>query len=832
MSTPSPTTGRKFLRRAFFGILAGVLLYLGAAFALSRFLDPEALAEWLEPRMEQAFNRDVEIARAEVGILPFRVKLQEVTLADPTGLAPYLATVESIDLRVEFLPLLRREVRVHRLTIEAPRGDLHLGEGGSSNYGDFSAQPSVEPTQEGRRPFAMDLKGIRLVNGGIRFTKAGEEPVSVTVADLELSASARQDPEGQWLFVGSTEADLRVDRSEAESLLEETRLELAFEVGADRDFTRLEVSAADLRLGPLPLRVSGEVDRLKEPVRRVSLEIAAAETAFGELLTLLPDSVRARMPGDVEGVLVMALRAEGDAGPGQLPSLTGRIVLAEGRVTRAGATLADELTAELDILPDRTVRTQAQARVLDGPFSVNGTVSGADGMNLTLEATPDLAGLETLLELPEGVTAEGRLSTRVRIAGPMGDFRELRFRGNVEARGVRATHPGLGVPVQIGAGELQLDGVRVLLQDLPLLLGDDGLNVSGEVPDLFSFLDPEATPQFNGRVSGPRLDLAKLSTRPEPDSALTYGRVAFAKIGGRPVGGRTFQDAAREMGLIRPASLPLAGTVAVALDTVIDRKGRMEAVDARLDFGPAFVRVSQANFRRYGGEVSTAVNLGLSGEEAAPFSFRLQVRSLDAGRFLSQTTSLGRFARGTISIELDVIGTLDGLLLPDRPGLVGSGSFSLTGGGLATGPLTQGLADFLGLENLREPSIRDWGTSFVLEDGRVRLADATVQGAPGSPRVGGSVGLDGGLDLQSVFSLPSERLSAAALDRLGVAGEIAARVAQRPEVVQAVLRIGGSVFDPAIQADPRATAATLGAAVQEEVTREAQERIDAQRAEA
>ena len=258
----------------------------------------------------------------------------------------------------------------------------------------------------------------------------------------------------------------------------------------------------------------------------------------------------------------------------------------------------------------------------------------------------------------------------------------------------------------------------------------------------------------------------------------------------------------------------------------------MERVRARVDFGPSFVRVSDATFNRFGGEIRTSANLSFSPDDSAPFSFQLQVQNLDAGGFLSHATSLGRFVRGRIGIELDIIGTLDGLLLPDRPALVGSGSFRLTGGGLATAPLTQSVADFLGLENLREPAIQDWGTSFVLEDGRVRLADATVQGAPGTPRVGGSVGLDGGLDLQSVFSLPSERLNTAALERLGVAGEIAADVARRPDVVQAILRIGGSVFNPSIQADPRGTALTIGAAVRDEVTREAQERIDAQRAEA
>jgi hypothetical protein len=181
---------------------------------------------------------------------------------------------------------------------------------------------------------------------------------------------------------------------------------------------------------------------------------------------------------------------------------------------------------------------------------------------------------------------------------------------------------------------------------------------------------------------------------------------------------------------------------------------------------------------------------------------------------------------------LDLVGTLDGFLLPDRPALVGSGRFSLTDGGLTAAPLTRGLSDFLALPALREPTIRDWQTSFLLEDGTVLLADATLNGAPGEPRVGGGIGLNGELDLESIFNLPGDRLEEAALERLGVAGEIAANVARRPDVVQAILRIGGSVLDPAIQADPAATVRALSQAVEEEVSAEVEARIEEQRAEA
>jgi hypothetical protein len=872
MSTSSLSPlSKKLLRGAGLTIVALALLYLGAAFALSRFLDPEALAAWIEPRMERAFNRDVEVSRAEIGFLPVGLELKEVSLADPTGLAPHLATVESIDLRVELLPLIRREVRISRLTIQGPRGNLVLGEDGRSNYGDFSAQTPEgeftaqaptddistpgqeadtssqtpeEANQEGRGAFALNLRSIRVVDGELTFTRRGEEAVSAALGNVRMRAAARQDSQGAWILVGSWEGDLTAHREEATPLLDEAPIGLRFDVASAPDFSGLEVRTSDLRLGTMALEVSGTIDALKEPVRAVNLDLSGEAIPLADLLAFLPEARRSRIPGEFEGIMAVNLRAEGEAGPGQMPSVTGRIELGAGRLTQAGTRLAEDLTAELLLLPDRSIQVQAQAEIADGPFSVDGTVSLQEGLRLDVEATPDLASIVALLPLsdgatlpdsgplPDGVTLSGQLPTQLRITGPLGDFRGLRFRGNVQARSVQGTHPSLGVPFLIPEGEVSLDGVRILLQDFPVHLGDDSLRVSGEVPDLFAFLDPEETPQFRGSVRGPRIDLRRLSSNQAPDSALTYGKVAFAKIGGRSVGGRAFQDAAREMGLTRPASLPLAGGLSVALDTVVDRQGRMEEVTARLDFGPSFVRVTEAGFKRYGGEVLTTANLSFSADEAAPFSFRLQVRSLDAGRFLSQTTSLGRFVRGTLSMELDVVGTLDGLLLPDRPGLVGSGSFALTGGGLATAPITQGLADFLGLENLREPAIRDWGTSFVLDDGRVRLADATMDGAPGSPRVGGSVGLDGGLDLQSVFNLPSERLNTTALNRLGIAGEIAANLAQRPEVIQAVLRIGGSVFDPSIQADPAATASTLGAAIREEVGREAQERIDAQRAEA
>jgi hypothetical protein len=863
MPSPSPTSAPVlWLRRAGIALAILAVLYLSVVFALSRLLDPEALAARLEPRMEDALGRKVEIGRVNVGFFPLSVRLRDVEVADPTGMAPNLARVESLELQVAILPLLRREVEVARLMVDGLQADLRVAEDGRTNFGDLSTRPledlaeagewpeadtprpgeepspddpeftAVEPDDRSI-PFALNLRNVRVGSSRIAYTDAADSLLA-EMDDLSLRARVRGGGGEGWILVGSSQASATVSRFGSAPILDGVAVGLTFDLEADEALERVLVRTGELSLDQVRLALSGRVEDLQSPVRRVALELRGEGVPAPSILELLPDSVRRSVPVDVQGMLAADLRVEGEAGPERVPDVTGQVTLAGGRVTIEGEPLAEGLTGELTLAADRSVRVRVLATVMDGPFSLEGRVMSGqgDGMDLTLQANPDLARAEALADLPEGTTLAGRLQTGIRIIGPAGDLRGLRFYGEIRPSALRATMPDLAVPVEVTEGVVELAGTRATFRQLPLTLGNDRLTLSGEVADLLALMEPDATPQLLGEVRGARLDMTKLSARPLPDSALTYGIVAFAKVGGRSVGNLTVEEAAEKLGLNRPRSLPLSGELLVALDTVLDRQGRMEDVRAQVDFGPDFIRVPESSFRRYGGEIRTTADLTLGEDTSAPFSLSLRVRNLDAAAFLSETTPLGRLVRGRLTMEVDLVGSLDGFLLPDRPTLVGSGRWYLADGGLASTPLTRSLANFLGMEALREPSIRDWGTSFVLENGWVRLADATMEGTPGTPQVGGSVGLDGGLDLRSAFTLPLERLSTTALERLGVAGEIAAGVIQRPEVVQAILRIGGSVFDPTIQADPRSTVGTLGRAVQEEIRSEVEERIEAQQAEA
>ena len=821
-----------WLRRILFAIgLAGVV-YLGLLFVLSRFLDPETLAARIEPRLETALAREVEIGSAKVGFFPLGIRLQDVSVADPTGLAPTLARIESVEFQVDLIPLLRREVRVRRLVIESPEANLRVAADGRSNFGDFSTESSRRPQDEesgAAEPFALELRGIQLSGGRLSFVN-DEDSTTAAMNDLQLRATVQREAAGPWVFVGDSEGEISFGKVGEPPLANGFPMALSFDILAGPSFQDVEIRSGRLGIKPVALALDGNIEGLNNPVRLLSLSLRGDGIPLSNLLEALPEQIRSRFPGEADGAVDANLRIEGEVGSDTRPEISGTVRLTGASLRRNETRLARNLSADFSLTSGGQVRIKAEGEVMDGPFSLEGqgNLGGEKEVDLQLKAYPDLALAESMIELPEGVSAQGRLKADVRITGSARNPRSLRFWGEASPTQLRVTTPAMGVPITFPEGLITLQGNGASFRDLPLSLDRDHILATGEIRNLSSFGQAGRTVEARASIRGPRLDLLKLNPKAPPDPALSYGKVAFARLGGRQVAGRSVEDAARELRLLRPDSIPLAGELTLALDTVIDARGRMEDVRAVVEFGPDFLRVSEATFRRYGGHLHASMNLILGRNAQEPFSMSLSVTNLDAGAFLSATSPLGKVIRGRVSLNLNLVGSLDSLLLPHGSSLVGSGSFSLTEGGLSSILITESLATFLGLGEFREPDIRDWSTSFVLENGRVRLADARLAGAPGEPRVGGSIGLDGGLDLLSVFSLPSDRLSSFARENLGMAGELAGRVANRPEVVQAVIRIGGSILGPNLEADPGAAVETITRAVGTEIQSEAQRQIQEQ----
>ncbi|MDT8341809.1 MAG: AsmA-like C-terminal region-containing protein, partial [Longimicrobiales bacterium] len=688
-------------------------------------------------------------------------------------------------------------------------------------------------------PFALSLSGIRLSGGRIDYRNDADS-LAVTLSALAAEAGVAREGDGRWIFDGRYRGEVSAagtgSGAAAFPPLEGVAVDLRSDVTVSPDFQVLTVREGVLALEGITLALTGEVRDLKEPVRQLALALEARALPLQEVVALLPDSLRRAYALEASGMVEADLTADGPLGPDTLPAVRGIVRVLDGALSAGGGEVLEAVTLSLELGDDRSLGPEARGRLLGGDFTLGGrigprTADGAREVALTLDADPELSRIPPAL-LPAGLTLQGRLPSRLRVESA-GAARPdagagsgaLALRGEVGIRNLEVVHPGLGVPARVAEGRVALDGNRAVLPPTPVELGADVVELAGTISSLLG-RDPGAVPEFRGTARGARISLVALSPDPAPDSALTYGQLAFARVGDRRVRGREPEAVARERGFSRPERIPLAGEVAVAFDTVVAQKGRMEEVRATLLFGPEYLSVSESSFRRYGGRVRTAAALELGSDAEEPFTLNLVLEGVQAGAFLAETTPLGRTVTGSLDLTLDLAGALDGLLLPNRRSLEGVGSFALTGGGLELGALGNRLAEFLGIPALANLRMRNWRSSFILRDGRILLDEGALEGAPGNPRVGGGIGLDGALDLVTAFDLPREDLAPAALERLGIPREAGALA-----VVAAVLRVGGTLADPELRADPAAALAgaseALEAGARQAVEQQVQERREA-----
>ena len=499
-SAPQDSSPRRWVRRALITLLVLGGGYLGSVFALSRLLDPARLADWVQPRLAAVVNRDVEIGEARVRLLPFEVQLRGVEVADPTGMAPALARVGSLGLRIEMIPLLRREVRVGRVTLESPELDLRVGIDGASNFGDLSPEPRETPA-DGDAPFSLELRNVRVEGGRLRYASQVDS-TTVEATDLEVRSTVRHVAEGPWLFSGAAGGVVAWTGSGDATASSAIPVEVSFDLEADDDFQGLSVRSGAFRAEPVAFSVRGQVTDLREPVRRVALDLTLEDLPLERALAVAPDSVRERL-GEVGGLLGAELHIEGALGPDVRPEVTGRGSLTEGRLAAAdGSPLAEGVAGTLAVLADGSMRPSFQGTVLGGPASVEGTVvRGAEGtVDVVVRAAPDLGRLTSTGFLREGVELSGRLDADARVAGLLADVSGLRFVGDLRATNVVGNHPALGVPLTISDGSVRLDGTRATFKDLPLALGEDGLVASGEIRDLGAFLDADRAPYLDPAI--------------------------------------------------------------------------------------------------------------------------------------------------------------------------------------------------------------------------------------------------------------------------------------------------------------------------------------------
>ncbi len=764
MRRPKNAEGAGSFRAGKLALLAGAAAvivlggYLAASVALRAYLDPASLADRLEPRVSAALNRPISIGSARLTIFPrpsVRLSAIRVENLGPFSDLP-LATVDEIQLDPRLLPLFRRRVEVDRIVLASPRILLHIDEQGRTNFGDF-VPSGREDEGAGASAISFAVNDFEIRDGriGYRDLLRGRR---VQVDGIRLRWSVSHEADEGFRLAGTAGSD-SIRFVFPPYVGREVRglpLEISASAKAGPRFDWIEIDSGELSAERIGLSLRGRVDSLRSSRRLVDLELSAESLPLVELTAAMSDSMRERYPWDAVGEANVQLTVRGPVAPGVRPHLRGFISVREAGLRSPEGALLEALEGEIQLGEGSARLTRLQGRLLGGQMRASGRME-LDSMptwELVLQARPSLEAASRVVPRRSDDTgdpplrATGDLEVDATLSGRLGESSSAVASGFVLLRRVRVEGGKLQVPITVPEGRVDLTGDAAVWRDLAIDLGADRVVSTGTLSGFLTLPGSRAdgrVPRVAAAVRARRLDLDAL--RGTSRQEVGYGRIAFARLGGRSLAGMSAEDLAREREMERPDRLPIQGNIRLTADSLLSSPYRLSDVSARIHLSPTVIRIEEAVFSAYGGRGQGSVSAQLGAQEAEPFRLELDLREVRADEFLAQTSPLGGLVQGSLSLGLTVDGGLDRLLLPVRIALQGDGAFDIRDGRFLSGPVSAGLASFLGVPALDTLRFERWTSPFVIRDGAVRLPDGSLTSTALALLVGGAVAFDGGLDL-------------------------------------------------------------------------------------
>ncbi|GIK98399.1 MAG: hypothetical protein BroJett029_26080 [Alphaproteobacteria bacterium] len=198
------------MKKLLIGIGAVVVIAIAAVLVGPSFVDWNSYKTEIAAQVKKATGRDLTIdGDVSLSILPSpRLSAEGVHFANiEGGSAPDMASVEALQVRVAFMPLLQGSVQVESVTLVAPTILLEKLADGRANWelAPASEQPPAEPSAAGGESPNVSLDHLEIENGTLvyRDAAAGAEE-RIEAVRATVSASSLEGP-----FRASGEARVR-----------------------------------------------------------------------------------------------------------------------------------------------------------------------------------------------------------------------------------------------------------------------------------------------------------------------------------------------------------------------------------------------------------------------------------------------------------------------------------------------------------------------------------------------------------------------------------------------------------------------------------------------
>ena len=835
-------------------IILVVVLVIGL-FVARATLTPDRVRALVETRLEAALRRPVELGAIRIRTLPLSMRVENVALTAPDGFASrHLLHIGTLELEPRLLPLLSRRIVVRSVRIDAPEIWVEQRADSVWNW-------ALEPPDAGAVPApgqragtgadwsieSLEVEGGRVHLDAIPAALALVVPVDAHIA-LGADRAQRDVRLSGWITADSIRGNAGALRD-----LRWPRLRFEPEVQLDVPESTATVERLRVIVNRAAIDVTGSA-RLRGGKPELHLATRSEAVDLAELLDALPAGATGAAAGLVATGTVR-FDVQSDIVPGARPVVHGSVSLAGGtlRAARLPEPVSD-LDLRLQLAGDSLRIEDLSARLGDAPVRVHGLIAQAwqpqrTRYDVQVTAALDLGRASRVVPLPPGVTLAGHADVDVRARGRTARPDSVAVDGPIALRDVVVQTPQLRQPLHADA-RLRGAGPLLRVESARVTAGRSALDLTGAVwPAL-----PPGRPRVELQGRTARLDLVELLVEAAPQAAsgadsararapraatlvpvlpamdarvtLTAGEVVLHGSTLEDVDlqlrsdGRTAQLEARArtlrtgdtilydaVGTLEAANRSGTGRVRAARATL----HKLEATQLESDVAVEgqSIRLPTMRARAYSGTLRGTSVLDLAVPTRPRYEIEANVDDVQFASFLGAFAPLGNAVTGTLDMTSNwkFAGPGPATL---RQTLSAGGKASSTDGRIADLPLLRDLAALLQLPSLNAIPYRDLGLQFAIDSGRLSMREAIVHARDADFGLGGSVGLDGSLDLALQITLSQDLTRRALGSRTG--GALTSLFTDASGRLVFDVGVGGTHRAPKLALDLQKTAGRAGAA--------------------
>lgn len=806
-----------------------VTLPLVGAAALKAMFPPERLREIAEPQIEKRIARDVELGDVSLKVFPnIAIRLADVRIGNPPeGFSEHPAIrMDALDLRLELLPLLRRQFRLSQVRLVAPIVRYEVASDGSNNLTGLLAPDSAAAEADGAEPAGsdFDIDDLVVVEGGLVYVDAAARRAAGAGFEGRFDVDAPEHQGGPLASSGGFRLFDALMVAEGRDTTRIPDIGVTYRAVLEQDGSRIAVPELEVRAAGLEL--GGEAASRSEPEadrRTVRLSLSSDEFDISDVLAELPDGMVSDTL-ELDGRARFELRYAGVLGSDAGPELSGSGAFSSvSLATPARGQLADAVGGTFTFTTEILDAPDVAGRLLGQPFEARVRIADLTEPNPTIDGhLSGQFGLARINEFREGepLPLEGNAAVAIDFSGPAKSTARWNLTGPIRLSSVTWAHESLPQPAQIGSATINLTGAGVRADAIPVRIGGSDVALTFSSQQLVRhFLTEESARgqapliEFTARSNR----LAAEDLRKGPDE-VGYAELLTARLAGREIDGQAPEVIAAER-YRRPdlSEYRASGTVSIA--EWVNPPTSASDISFRVDLADGVVSVTEVGGTVYDGRLSGGATLDLGADPPYELAYDLELRGAGAGSLLARWTRLGEALSGIVDFDIEGSTPLDEAFLPVTDAFTATGQASFVEGRFEELGLFQALRSHLnfGPEHMR--GFRDLGGPFAIRDGQFIVRNWTFTSGDIQGAVSGGAGFAGLLDLDLAFMLPPELLRntpvadanetiEALLGQIG-GGDGGGNGGDGAEAVPIRLQIGGTMQSPSLRIDADALTSSL-----------------------